>query len=152
MQSLSHFLFSSFRPQLINYLFLWTGNRRTLPHASLMKVIVIALCVTTIDQYPRHSFVLSYLSTLCTHIYSHLSDYNILCDKQHGFCQAKSFETQLSLTTNDYVLNLNNNNGKTDFILLDFSKVVGFALHTVYAVTCLTSCAPLGKILNLPLL
>ena len=49
----------------INYLFLWTGNRRTLPHASLIKVI--ALCVTTIDQYTRHSFVLSYLSTLCTH-------------------------------------------------------------------------------------
>ena len=48
----------------INYLFLWTGNRQTLPHASLMKVI--ALCVTTIGQYPRHSFVFKLI------VYSHL--------------------------------------------------------------------------------
>ena len=37
-----------------------------------------------------------------SHIYSRLSDYNILCDEQHGFRQARSCETQLLLAMNDF--------------------------------------------------
>jgi len=46
---LAHFLLLSFRPRLINYLFLWTGSKLTF-FPSLRRVI--ALCATITDQYP----------------------------------------------------------------------------------------------------
>ena len=45
----------------------------------------------------------------------------ILCNEQHGFRHARSCETKLLLTINDFAVNLNNK-GQTDVILLDFSK------------------------------
>ena len=46
-------------------------------------------------------------------IYSHLSNYNVSCDEQHGFRQARSCEIQLLLAIN--AINLNNK-GQTDVI------------------------------------
>ena len=60
-----------------------------------------------------------------SHIYSHLSDYNILCDEQYGFCQARS---QFLLAINDFVVNLNNK-GQIDVIFLDFSKTFDRVSH-----------------------
>ena len=65
---------------------------------------------------------------LYSHIYSHLSAHNILCDEQHGFRHARSCETQLLLTINDFAVNLNNK-GQTDVILLDFSKAFDKVSH-----------------------
>ena len=56
-----------------------------------------------------------------SHISSHLSQYNILCNEQHDFRNLRSCETQLLLTANDFSETLNNG-GQTDAILLDFSK------------------------------
>lgn len=65
---------------------------------------------------------------LYSHIYSHLSLYNILCDEQHGFRHARSCESQLLLTINDLAINLNNR-GQTDVIMLDFSKAFDKVSH-----------------------
>ena len=63
-----------------------------------------------------------------SHISSHLSQYSILCNEQHGFRSARSCETQLLLTVNDFSETLNNN-GQTDAILLDFSKAFDRVSH-----------------------
>ena len=63
-----------------------------------------------------------------SHIFSHLSQHNILCDEQHGFRHGRSCETQLLLTINDFAESLNNN-GQTDAILLDFSKAFDKVSH-----------------------
>ena len=53
-------------------------------------------------------FDLSYLKhILYSHIYLHLSEYNILCDEQHDFHKARSCETRLLLIS-DFVVKLNN--------------------------------------------
>jgi len=65
---------------------------------------------------------------LYSHIYSHLSQYNILCDEQHGFRHARSCESQLLLTINDLAVNLNNG-GQTNVIMLDFTKVFDKVSH-----------------------
>ena len=51
-----------------------------------------------------------------SHISSHLSQYDILCNEQHGFRNLRSCETQLLLTVNDLSETLNNG-GQTDAIL-----------------------------------
>ena len=56
-----------------------------------------------------------------SHIFSHLTKYNIPTEEQHGFCQFKSCETQLIATVHDLAENLNSGN-QTDVILLDFTK------------------------------
>jgi len=63
-----------------------------------------------------------------THIFSHLSQHNILCDEQHGFRHGRSCETQLILAINDFAETLNNK-GQTDLILLDFSKAFDKVSH-----------------------
>ena len=65
---------------------------------------------------------------LYSHIYSHLSQYNILCDEQHGFHHARSCESQLLLTINNLAVNLNNG-GQTDVIMLDFTKAFDKVSH-----------------------
>jgi len=65
---------------------------------------------------------------LYSHIYSHLSTHNILCDEQHGFRHARSCESQLITTVNDFAATLNNK-GQTDAILLDFSKAFDRVSH-----------------------
>ena len=51
----------------------------------------------------------------------HLQTNNILSDVQHGFRNKRSSESQLLLTTNDFVIGLNEGL-QIDSILLDFSK------------------------------
>jgi len=63
-----------------------------------------------------------------SHVYAHLTKYNVLCDQQHGFRQGRSCETQLLLTVNDFAENLNKND-QTDVILLDFSKAFDKVSH-----------------------
>jgi len=50
-----------------------------------------------------------------SHIFSHLSQNNILCNKQPGFPHGQSCETQLIFTINNLAKSLNNN-GQTDAI------------------------------------
>ena len=64
-----------------------------------------------------------------THIFSHLNEYQILCDNQHGFRQGRSCETQLLLTINDLAKNLDNNL-QTDVMFLDFAKAFDKVDHS----------------------
>ena len=59
-----------------------------------------------------------------SHIFSHLSQHNILCDEQHGFHHGRSCELNLYLLLTTL---LNPYKRQTDVILLDFSK----AFHKV---------------------
>jgi hypothetical protein len=52
---------------------------------------------------------------------SHFDRYNILTDKQHGFRNRRSCETQLVATIQKIAQNLTSK-GQVDFILLDFAK------------------------------
>ena len=61
-------------------------------------------------------------------ISSHLSQYNILCNEQHGFRNLRSCKTQLLLIVNDFSETLNNG-CQTDVILLDFSKAFDRVSH-----------------------
>ena len=63
-----------------------------------------------------------------SHIFTHLTRYNILCDQQHGFRHSRSCETQLILTINDLAESLNRNE-QTDVIFLDFSKAFDKVSH-----------------------
>ena len=63
-----------------------------------------------------------------SHIFSHLSQHNILCNKQPGFRHGRSCETQLIFTINNLAESLSNN-GQTDAILLDFSKAFDKVSH-----------------------
>ena len=63
-----------------------------------------------------------------SHIFSHITKYNILTEEQHGFRQYRSCETQLIATANDLAENLNCGN-QTDVILLDFTKAFDKVPH-----------------------
>ena len=55
-----------------------------------------------------HSFIYLFMEHIVySHIFSHLTKYNILTEEQHGFRQFRSCETQLIATVHDLVENLN---------------------------------------------
>ena len=58
----------------------------------------------------------------------YIKKYNILCERQHGFQQNRSCETQLIGTVNDIAENMNMGK-QTDVILLDFAKAFDKVLH-----------------------
>ena len=62
-------------------------------------------------------------------IFSHLTNYNILAEEQHGFQVGKSCETQL-ITTIDDLVNCLNDNAQMDCIFLDFSKAFDRVPHS----------------------
>ena len=70
-------------------------------------------------------------------IFSHLKDYDILCEEQHGFQVGKSCETQLIMTINDFA-NCLNKNSQIDYIFLDFSKAFDRVPHNRLCENCLT--------------
>ena len=53
---------------------------------------------------------------------SHLEQYNVLNNEQHGFRKGRSCETQLALTVNDLAKILDNK-GQADVIIMDFDLV-----------------------------
>ena len=59
---------------------------------------------------------------------SHLDNYNILVDYQHGFRKGRSCETQLINAIEDLARSLNNRN-QTDMLILDFSKPFDIVAH-----------------------
>ena len=59
---------------------------------------------------------------------SHLDNYNILVDYQHGFRKGRSCETQLINAIEDLARSLNNRN-QTDMLILDFSKAFDTVAH-----------------------
>ncbi|KAJ8042793.1 RNA-directed DNA polymerase from mobile element jockey [Holothuria leucospilota] len=59
-------------------------------------------------------------------IMGHFDNYSVITNRQHGFRQRHSCESQLILTTNDLVQSLDHRS-QTDMIIMDFSK----AFHTV---------------------
>ena len=61
-------------------------------------------------------------------VITHLENHSILTDYQHGFRKRRSTETQLILTIQDLVSNLNSGE-QTDAILLDFSKAFDKVPH-----------------------
>ena len=61
-------------------------------------------------------------------VITHLENHSILTDFQHGFRKRRSTETQLILTVQDLVSNLNAGE-QTDAILLDFSKAFDKVPH-----------------------
>ena len=65
---------------------------------------------------------------IVSQMYDHLDYYGIFTDAQHGFRKKRSTETQLLLTTDDFMLGLEKNI-QTDAILLDFSKAFDKVPH-----------------------
>ena len=63
-----------------------------------------------------------------TGITKHLENNNIISDAQHGFRKARSCETQLILTIQDFASEIDSS-GQTDAILLDFSKAFDRVPH-----------------------
>ena len=55
-------------------------------------------CVKIIDQFPYHHFSVRSLKRLCTHVYSFLTDNNLIYDRQFGF--------RLKHSTNHSLINL----------------------------------------------
>ena len=65
--------------------------------------------------------LLEHMHVIYSHIFTHLDQYNILCNEQHGFRHKRSCETQLILSIHDLAKNLDCGL-QTDVIFLDFSK------------------------------
>ena len=65
---------------------------------------------------------------LYSNIMKHLDHYNILTDKQHGFCKHHSCETQLIQTIHDLAQSLDNRT-QIDIVIMDFSKAFDMVLH-----------------------
>ena len=63
-----------------------------------------------------------------SNIMHHLNQYDILTDKQHGFCQQCSCESQLILTVHDLAKTLDKRL-QTDVIKMDFSKAFDVDPH-----------------------
>ena len=68
--------------------------------------------------------------TIYSHVFSHLDNHNILCDKQHGFRRNRSCETQLLSTVHNLAKNLNDGL-QTDVMFLDFSKAFDKVDHNL---------------------
>ena len=65
---------------------------------------------------------------ICTHIWEHLDQHNIITDKQHGFRRRHSCESQLIITTQD-LFQLRDSNVQVDMAILDFSKAFDTVPH-----------------------
>ena len=65
---------------------------------------------------------------IVSQMYDHLDLHHVFTDAQHGFRKRRSTETQLLLTTNDFMSGLEKN-VQTDAILLDFSKAFDKVPH-----------------------
>ena len=63
-----------------------------------------------------------------SNIMHHLDQYDILTDKQHGFRQHRSCESQLILTVHDFATTLDKRL-QTDVIIMDFSKAFDVVPH-----------------------
>ena len=61
-------------------------------------------------------------------LYKHLTDNDLLALEQFGFCQGRSCTTQLLVTINDWLLNIDKN-VPTDAVYLDFSKAFDCVPH-----------------------
>lgn len=58
----------------------------------------------------------------------HFDNYSVITNRQHGFRQRHSCESQLILTTNDLVQSLDHRS-QTDMIIMDFSKAFDTVPH-----------------------
>ena len=58
---------------------------------------------------------------ICSNIFSHLDEHDILCDEYHGSRQKRSCETQLTTAVNNFAI-AQNNSEQVDAIFLDLSK------------------------------
>ena len=81
-----------------------------------------------------------------TNIMSHFSEHSVLSESQFGFHKNYSAELQLIKTSHDFASSLNNK-GKTDAMLLDFSKAFDRVPHHLL-LTKLQHYGVSGNILN----
>ena len=81
-----------------------------------------------------------------SNIMSHLEQYNVLNNEQHGFRKGRSCETQLALTVNDLAKILDNK-GQADVIIMDFRKAFYLVPHQrlLYKLTQAGITGPLHK-------
>ena len=63
-----------------------------------------------------------------SNVMHHLDHHDILTDKQHGFRRNRSCESQLILTTHDFVETLDQR-GQTNVVIMDFSKAFDVVPH-----------------------
>ena len=67
---------------------------------------------------------------ICTHIRSHLDRYDILSDLNHGFQSRHSCESQLLITTHDFLARMDRRE-EVDVLVLDFNKAFDTVPHTL---------------------
>ena len=65
---------------------------------------------------------------ICTQIMSHFSENKILTPVQHGFRSKHSCESQLLITTDEFIQNFESKT-QTDVVVLDFSKAFDVVPH-----------------------
>lgn len=66
---------------------------------------------------------------MASHLVKHLNSHDLLFDLQHGFCEKRSCETQLTMLVEDLAMNVSQGR-QTDLILLDFSKAFDKVNHS----------------------
>ena len=68
---------------------------------------------------------------ICKQIMSHFSENKILTPVQHGFRSKHSCESQLLITTDEFIQNFGSKT-QTDVVVLDFSKAFDVVPHLLY--------------------
>lgn len=92
------------------------GNKERSSPENYRPISLTSICCKTMEHIIYSS------------IMNHLNENDILSDVQHGFRSNRSCETQLLITTHDFVTALNNGK-QMDSILLDFSKAFDKVNH-----------------------
>ena len=98
-----------------------------LPHSSKKGIGTLR---QTTGRYPSHVCVCAKLleHIICKQIMSHFSKNNILTPVQHGFRSKHSRESQLLITTDEFIQNFESKT-QTDVVVLDFSKAFDVVPH-----------------------
>ena len=83
---------------------------------------------------------------ICTHMRNHFDEHGILTELNHGFRKKHSCESQLMITTHDFLLRLDKKH-QVDTLILDFSKAFDTVPHK-RLLQKLELCGIHGEILN----
>ena len=93
----------------------WSNRDRSLA-SNYRPVSLTSICCKVLEH------------VIHSHIMHHFDNHSVITNRQHGFRQRHSCESQLILTTNDLVQSLDRRS-QTDMIIMDFSKAFDTVPH-----------------------